>query len=150
WRTALVIRELEDDIISLRRFAPEQERLSAMMARKEELESDYSTVRLALQRKRHGYGPDRSATEEELEAEMLHLRERLLELDEEIAPLAREAGRLLNPNWRLLMRTGNHKSHCGRQGGRYSDVYTGRVSSFLHPTSDFYPRSHRGSLPHDL
>src|SRR5690606_27654099 len=40
WRTALVIRELEDDIISLRRFAPEQERLSAMMASKEELESD--------------------------------------------------------------------------------------------------------------
>src|SRR5690606_1586103 len=46
WRTALVIRELEDEIICLRRFGPQQEQLSEMMARKEELESDYSTVRL--------------------------------------------------------------------------------------------------------
>src|SRR5690606_33791863 len=149
WRTALVIRELEDEIICLRRFGPQQEQLSEMMARKEELESDYSTVRLALQRKRNGYGPQHPASEEELETEMQRLREALLALDAEIAPLAREAGHLLNPNWGLLMRAGNDKSHFARQVERYADVYTGRVSNFLHHTPFVYLRSHRGSLPHD-
>jgi len=32
---------------------------------------------------------------------------------------------------------------------RYADIYTGRVSNFLHHTPFVYLRSHRGSLPHD-
>lgn len=149
WRTALVIRELEDEIISLRRFADDQERLTEMMTRKEELESEYSTKRLALQRKRRGYGPQNEATAQELEQELKRLRDTLVALDDEIAPIAREAGQLLNPNWGLLMRAGNDKSHFARQMERYADVYTGRVSNFLHHTPYVYLRSHRGSLPHD-
>ena len=49
-----------------------------------------------------------------------------------------------------MMRTGIDKSHLARQVERYADVYTGRVSNFLHATPYAYLRSHRGSLPHDL
>ncbi len=47
------------------------------------------------------------------------------------------------------MRTGKDKSHLARQIERYADIYTGRVSNFLHQTPFVYLRSHRGSLPHD-
>ncbi|MEX0821805.1 MAG: HAD-IG family 5'-nucleotidase [Rhodothermales bacterium] len=149
WRTALVIRELEDEIVAMRQFAEGRDRLSSLMARKEELEAEYSRIRLALQRNRSGYGPQVEASAEELKAELQRVRERVIEVDEQVVPLAEETGRLLNSNWGLLMRAGNDKSHLARQIERYADVYTGRVSNFLHHTPFVYLRSHRGSLPHD-
>lgn len=149
WRTALVIRELEDEIVAMRRFADDQERLARLMNEKESLEAEYSRIRLTLQRKRAGYGPQVDASIPDLEDELAGVRERVIAVDDEVAPLARETGRLLNPNWGLLMRAGNDKSHLARQIERYADIYTGRVSNFLHHTPFVYLRSHRGSLPHD-
>lgn len=53
WRTALVIRELEEEVREQRAFAPTQEELSCRMAAKEGLEHRYAALRLALQRRRH-------------------------------------------------------------------------------------------------
>ena len=150
WRTALIIRELEDEIIAMRRFEEDQRRLTELMGQKEKVEALYSDIRLAIQRKRRRYGPQAEEPVELLEQQLAQARADVLALDHEIAPLAQEAGRLLNPNWGLLMRTGNDKSHFARQMERYADVYTGRVSNFLHHTPYVYLRSHRGSLPHDV
>ena len=150
WRTALILRELEEELGALDAFEPTQERLTAMMAQKVQMESEYSAYRLALQRARNTYGPGEARPPEEIEADMAAHREKLLALDAEIGPLARAASELHNPNWGLMMRTGNDKSHLARQVERYADVYTGRVSNFLHATPYAYLRSHRGSLPHDL
>ncbi len=150
WRTALVIRELEDEMVAMQRFAEDQKRLSALMAEKEELEAQYSRIRLALQRKRSGYGPQLESSAAELEERLADVRERVIAVDKKVAPLAKATGGLLNPNWGLLMRAGNDKSHLARQIERYADIYTGRVSNFLHHTPYVYLRSHRGSLPHDF
>ena len=149
WRTALILRELEDELDALEAFADTQERLSAMMAQKIQMESEYSAYRLALQRARADYGPDEARPPAEIEADMTKHRAKLLALDAEIGPLARASAQLHNPNWGLMMRTGNDKSHLARQVERYADVYTGRVSNFLHATPYAYLRSHRGNLPHD-
>ena len=77
------------------------------------------------------------------------LREELVILDNQIAPLAAEAWRLLNSRWGLLMRTGNDRSHFARQIERHADIYTSRVSNFLYQTPFVYLRSPRTSLPHD-
>ncbi|MEP0547466.1 MAG: HAD-IG family 5'-nucleotidase [Rhodothermales bacterium] len=148
WRTALILRELEEELDALESFEATQERLAAMMEKKVQMEAEYSAYRLALQRTRNGYTAEaRSAAE--IEADMAKHRAKLLALDEEIGPLARASATLHNPNWGLMMRTGNDKSHLARQVERYADVYTGRVSNFLHATPYAYLRSHRGSLPHD-
>ena len=149
WRTALVVRELEDEIAALQRFNNKQEELSSMMQQKEELEAEYSALRLRLQRSRQQYGPEPGCDEAVVEQEMNALRDRLVALDEQIAPLARASSRLINTNWGPLMRTGKDKSHFARQVERYADIYTARVSNFLHHTPFKYLRSHRGSLPHD-
>ncbi len=48
------------------------------------------------------------------------------------------------------MRAGTDKSHLARQIEASADVYTARVSNFLHYTPFVYLRSDRGSLPHDI
>ncbi len=149
WRTALVVRMLEEELGALEAFKPKQEELASMMAKKEQLEHSFSCVRLALQRLELGYGEQPAATASELKQRMSALREELVALDAHIGPLAKASSELVNPRWGLLLRTGNDKSHLARQIERYADVYTSRVSNFLAVTPFAYLRSPRGSLPHD-
>ncbi len=149
WRTALILRELEQELAALEAFRPQQEELVALMEEKVCLESVLSQGRLGLQRLQSGYGPKPAASAAALRESATELRGRLVALDERIAPLARSAGELLNRNWGLLMRAGNDKSHLARQVERYADIYTSRVSNFLFETPFVYLRAPRGSLPHD-
>jgi len=149
WRTALVVRELEAEIAEFQSFADQQEELSSLMKEKEGLEAEFSARRLQRQRLREGYGTVQDHEVEDLEREMGNLRSRLTALDKRIAPLAKASSQLVNEYWGPLMRTGKDKSLFARQVERYADVYTGRVSNFLHHTPFTYLRSHRGSLPHD-
>ena len=149
WRTALVLRPLEAEIEALDAWRGEQQRISAMMAEKERLEAYFSALRLERQRNEHGYGPQTDRTADWLGATIAATRERLVALDAEIAPLAAESSRLVNPRWGPLMWAGNDKSHLARQIEASADVYTARVSNFLHYTPFVTLRSPRGTLPHD-
>ena len=149
WRTALILRELEAEVEAIHAFGPTEALLAGRMQEKEALEATQAQLRLELQRKRDGYGPQVDDSEEELERRMHELRTRLVGLDAEIAPLAKAAVEVLNPGWGLLTRAGNDKSHLARQIERYADIYTSRVSNFLYATPFVYLRSRRGSLPHD-
>jgi 5'-nucleotidase len=149
WRTALILRELEEEIRALEAFRSEEVLLARRMEEKERLESEQCSVRLAEQRLRQGYGPEPTEAREVLLRRAEALRQKVDALDAEIAPRARAATELNNPRWGLMMRAGNDKSHLARQVESYADVYTSRVSNFLHATPFLYLRSPRGSLPHD-
>lgn len=149
WRTALVVRELEDEIEAVDGFAPEQAKLIALMEAKERLESQYCSIRLAAQRIRQGYGPRENVEIRDLHRQMSELHSSIVDIDSRLAPIAQASAQLLNKNWGLLMRTGIDKSHLARQIERYADIYTARVSNFLHVTPSAFLRSSRGSLPHD-
>ena len=149
WRTALVLRPLEDEIEAFDAWRGEQERLTALMAEKERLEAYFSALRLERQRNEAGYGPQTERGAGWLSDRIAHARERLLTIDAEIAPLAAASSRLVNPRWGPLMWAGNDKSHLARQIEASADVYTARVSNFLHYTPFVYLRSPRGTLAHD-
>ncbi len=149
WRTALILRELEDEITATAGFEHIQDELSHLMAQKEDLEFRHSQARLMLQRKRGRYGPEVDAPVNQLERKLSKLRSQISNLDEKIAPLAVSFGELSNRRWGPLMRGGNDKSHMARQVERYADIYTSRVSNFLYHTPFLYLRAPRGSLPHD-
>jgi 5'-nucleotidase len=83
-------------------------------------------------------------------AEIRALRSRLVDLDQRIAPLARQSSELLSARWGPLMRCGNDKSHLARQIERRADVYMSRVSNLLAYTPFAYLRAPRVSLPHEL
>lgn len=149
WRTALILREMEDEVRALEEFASDEAKLGALMEEKEHLEAQSFDLRLLLQRRRDGYGPVEGASTEAITAKLHELRTRLTALDAAIGPLAKRASELVNETWGLLTRAGNDKSHLARQVERYADIYTSRVSNFLHATPFVYLRSRRGSLPHD-
>jgi hypothetical protein len=149
WRTALVLRELEDEIAAHTAFKPTQRRLDELMGRKEVLEEEFERRRLDQLRLRKGYGPQPSEPADVVLAEISRLREQLAALDDEIAPLARATAELHNPRWGMLMRAGKDKSHLAWQVEQHADIYTSRVSNLLHVTPYAYLRSPRGSLPHD-
>jgi hypothetical protein len=144
-----VLRELEEEVKAIEAFRPIEIELSRRMVEKERLEAEACQLRLAVQRKRAGYGPRPSRPETELFAALQAVQARLEALDKEIAPMAKASSELSNPVWGLLTRAGNDKSHLARQVERYADIYTSRVSNFLAATPFVYLRSPRGSLPHD-
>ena len=148
WRTALVVRELEKELEGLSAFRTGQTQLDAAMADKGLLEHQLSILRLAHLRNTRepppGYDSEASA------AEIRALRGRLVDLDQRIAPLAKQSNELLNARWGPLMRCGNDKSHLARQIERYADVYMSRVSNLLAYTPFAYLRAPRVTLPHEV
>ena len=149
WRTALILRELEEEIDYAWAFRENERQLSVLMTEKERLEALNCHTRVELQRKRDEYGPQPKESEEALQARINSVRTQLEALDHKIGPLARASQELANPIWGVLMRAGNDKSHLAFQVERYADIYTSRVSNFLQATPFVYLRSPRGSLPHD-
>ncbi len=149
WRTALILRELEEDLVATAAFAAEQARLSQLMEQKQKMEFESYRLRLQLQRKDAGYGPRVELGVGQMRQRLGQLRAEQEQMDEQIGPLARAAGEVGNPRWGLSLRAGNDKSQLARQVERYADIYTSRVSNFLYQTPFAYLRSAPGRLPHD-
>jgi HAD superfamily 5'-nucleotidase-like hydrolase len=149
WRTGLVLRELEDDMLAEERSRPEQDELAALMREKEALERVQCQLRLLQQRWRVRYGPEPELASEEIGERTHDVRAQLTALDERVAPLAAKAASVGSARWGLLLRAGNDKSQLARQIERYADFYTSRVSNLLYATPFAYLRSRRGNLPHD-
>jgi HAD superfamily 5'-nucleotidase-like hydrolase len=151
WRTALILRELEDELKATNNFRDQQAELERLMVEKEALESRGCQIRVELQRKRDHYAGAEfdDLNESEKQTELETLRTQLIAMDQKISPLAQASSSLSNSSWGLLMRTGNDKSYLAYQVERYADIYTSRVSNLLSTTPFAYLRSARGSLPHD-
>jgi HAD superfamily 5'-nucleotidase-like hydrolase len=157
WRTALVLRELEQEIEQEQAFAPDQRKLQLMMQQKERIEREQCLLRLSLQRLEH-QAPLPPLLPAELRApgqtqaiqeRLRTLRQEVEALDLGIAPLAARASELTNGNWGPLLRAGNDKSQLARQIEGHADIYTSRVSNLGWLTPFGYLRAARGSLPHD-
>ena len=149
WRTALVLRELEQEIAATEAFAERQQQLTALMAEKGKLEFAFCQARVAKMRAEAKYGPEPEMSPQQLDAAMGELREKLADLDHKIAPLAKSSAELSHPLWGPLLRAGNDKSLLTRQLERSADIYTSRVSNLLYETPFAYIRSRRSPMPHD-
>ncbi len=149
WRTALILRELEEEIEILDGFLDRENELVRLMRRKERLEGRMDRARLELQRLEMGYGPAVTVPRHRLKERIRRLERSIEELDEAIAPLAREASQLGNPYWGPLLRAGRDKSLLARQLESSADIYSSRVGNFLYATPFAFFRAPRGTLPHD-
>ncbi|KAL6763622.1 putative cytosolic purine 5-nucleotidase [Haematococcus lacustris] len=151
WRTALIIRELEEEIDSLALGRPHRDQLKEMMNKKELVGDVFNQLRLARQRFVAGHNNLQSFDDEDGVNETLAQLLMVMEaLDESIGPMLEQDGQHFNSRWGYLSRAGlNDKSQLCRQIEKYADLYTSRVSNFLRYTPYMYFRSPSQSLAHD-
>jgi HAD superfamily 5'-nucleotidase-like hydrolase len=149
WRTALILRELEDELCAIEALTPVEAELADLMGRKTELERRYRDVQLELLRETASYGSRTGRAAADIETELDELWTEIATLDERVAPLARRSAKAYNPRWGTPLRAGYDTSLLARQIERSADVYTSRVSNFLYATPFAYLRAARASMPHD-
>ncbi len=106
WRTALVVRELENELAELNRFSVKQAELSRLMNEKEQLEFQSIQLSLKIQRVEVNYGPVPDLDVAEAKRKLQELRTSITEIDEKIKPLAIKARQSFNYHWGNLTRAG--------------------------------------------
>ncbi|KAM1086403.1 hypothetical protein ACFX2B_011914 [Malus domestica] len=154
WRTALVCRELEEEYSALIQSGGHRAALVDLINQKEVVGDLFNQLRLASQRQTKGRPAQTLAAtnleDQELSESMQKLLIVMQRLDQKIAPMLEADGELFNKRWGFLSRAGFwDKSHLMRQIEKYADIYTSRVSNFLHYTPFMYFRSQEQTLAHD-
>lgn len=149
WRTALVLRELEEDVRAIESQRGDQAQLASLMREKTALEERLAWLRLDALRRRTERERIIDGPAEDVDAEISALRQEVMEVDQQVSPLAGAAATVPHPRWGAIMRAGIDKSHIARQIERYADIYLSRVSNLLWATPYAYFRSPKSSLPHD-
>ncbi len=149
WRTALVVRELEDEVAIQESFVEQQHQIAELMEKKRELEFRQSQLRLLREREESGGPASPRLSGRALKRELGDMRESLRKIDEELTPLAVAASSLSQSDWGLLMHAGGDKSYLARQVERHADIYTSRVSNLLYETPYAFFRPRYPVLPHE-
>ncbi|KAK9080074.1 hypothetical protein SSX86_001749 [Deinandra increscens subsp. villosa] len=154
WRTALICRELEEEYKALIHGREHRAMLVELINQKEVVGDLFNQLRLAFQRRNEGRPAQTMAATHMDDKELTESVQRLLivmqRLDEKIAPMLEEDGEHFSKRWGYLSRAGLwDKSHLMRQIEKYADIYTSRVSNFLHYTPFMYFRSQEQTLAHD-
>jgi len=151
WRTALILRELEEEVLSEQLFVVEQRQLEQFMRQKIAIDEEQAALRVALLRISQGQALPMGVPKghDELQDRLRSLRQESEQLDAQITPLAQASGRMGHEVWGPAMRAGNDKSRLAREIEGHADIYMSRVSNLLHVTPYGYLRGARGSLPHD-
>ncbi|XXG84710.1 hypothetical protein AAC387_Pa10g2170 [Persea americana] len=154
WRTALICRELEEEFDALVHSQGHRAALVELIHQKEVVGDLFNQLRLGLQRRTKVRPAQTLAATNMDDQELTERMQKLLfvmqRLDEKIAPMLEADGEHFSKRWGFLSRAGLwDKSHLTKQIEKYADIYTSRVSNFLHYTPFMYFRSQEQTLAHD-
>lgn len=140
WRTALVLEELEAEIVSYHKTEPAMREIHQLMKEKEILEKQLvDMVSLKIE-------TGKTVDEEKLR----QLRDRVHELDVYIGQLIAASQSLFNVRWGELMRAGNEESYLAYQTDRFACIYMACLGDLLKHSPRTYFRAIRRPLAHEL
>lgn len=172
WRTAMIVQELEQELLHHSRVEEPLQQLEVLERRRNRIDAEQRYQQLLQQRLAQvaqgtttGAGPGEpsavplgpgSIGAATLKAAAGELARRLSELhessrlaDEEIERLELDIEHVFNPYWGPLFKAGTENSRLGEQVESYACLYTSRVSNFLSYSPFYYFRSPREHLPHE-
>jgi HAD superfamily 5'-nucleotidase-like hydrolase len=152
WRTALIVREIEEELESRQKHAKDLQldhelrwRLSHLGYRMDHLRDAIAIAEKARREQNHSGHPDidnlRVALREVTGAHRSILRQE--------ADLAESIDRRLNPCWGSFFKQGTTKSRFSSQLESYACLYTSRVSNFGHYGSNHYFRVLEDQMIHE-
>lgn len=139
WRTAMVIEELEQEIVSDEKAAPLNHEIELLMEKKEPFENELTQI--MTQKIDRGALDDSRANE---------LQKSITDIDGQISFLIKKQQQLYNLHWGQLMRAGNEESYFAYQVERYACVYMPKLLNLLELSPRTYFRAPRRLLPHEM
>ena len=157
WRTAMIIQELEGEIIAHDSCSEDFARAEHLEEVHDRLEDElrfYQTRFKELSRKQNGNGSDGGHPHEGERTRMKRaidrVRARLRQADAELYAIERRIDQRFHPYWGSLLKEENEESSFGAQVEEYACLYTSRVSNFLLYSPQQYFRSPRDEMAHEL
>lgn len=139
WRTAMVIEELTQEMVSDEKAIPINLEIEQLMDKKEPFEDELT--RIMTSKIDRGSLDDARANE---------LQKIITDIDGQISALIKKQQLLYNQNWGQLMRAGNEESYFAYQVDRYACVYMTKLSDLLELSPRMYFRAPRRLLAHEI
>jgi HAD superfamily 5'-nucleotidase-like hydrolase len=159
WRTAMIVPELEQELLVTERIAPDLARLQEAIETRDQVDAEEQTARLTVGRLQ-GLLEDRDDAETDrssIRRRIDELRERLKSIQREkaevgqiVASLDEACSLAYNRHWGMLFREGNQITRFAHQVKDFACIYTSRVSNFLNYPPNTYFRTKTERMPHEL
>ncbi|MBP7669054.1 MAG: HAD-IG family 5'-nucleotidase [Candidatus Eisenbacteria bacterium] len=156
WRTAMIIRSLEDEIALLAAAAPEWKVLDQLERKIDRLAATRDYLERAVAGEINTKALRRLLRTAGVAGGRRRLREDLRAVQDQLRAISREAWlreaaveASFNPHWGPIFRAGRETSHFGKQVEEFACIYTSRVSNFLnYPMTKYFVTSHE-FMPHE-
>ena len=165
WRTAMIIQELETEVLAYESckddFARNEVLADIRERQEDELRFFQTRFKELTRRIEHSSGAAHEKANGvklvELEAERSRVkravdrvRGRLRQVDAEMVVIERRIDQRFHPFWGSLLKEANEQSSFGSQVEEYACLYTARVSNFLSYSPQQYYRSPRDEMAHEI
>ena len=138
WRTAMVLEELEQEVINNEKAEPLVKEIEKLMKFKEPLEDKYTELMT-----------EKSENKSIKDEEINELQEKISVVDTQISQLIKKQQVIYNLQWGQLMRSGNEESYLAYQVERYACVYMSKLSDLVTLSPRTYYRAPRRPLSHE-
>jgi 5'-nucleotidase len=161
WRTAMIIQELESEILAYEQcrddFARAEELEDAHEHSEDDLRYYQSRFKELSRQIDHAEIKPNGVSISSLEGERARVkravervRGRLRQTQAELREIETRSDALFHPYWGSLLKEGNEQSSFGAQVEEYACVYTSRVSNFMAYSPQQYFRSPRDVMAHEI
>jgi len=160
WRTAMIIQELEEELLQQRLVEEQLQKLEALERTRHRIEAELRYEQLLGQRLRRlpKEDPQRQLVTEDAQLEQAQeeirkrseaMRSLIRQTDDDMDRLELQIEQAFNPYWGPLLKAAAENSRFGQQVEDFACVYTSRVSNFLQYAPFQHFRSPRDHLPHE-
>lgn len=157
WRTALVIRDLEDEIVNLQQTRGMRRRLLFMERRIDRMDEWRDFLERVLEgrvpsavRRRVLHGARGKELRSQGPLRLRVLQRRIERAAVEMRHLEAEIEARFNEHWGPLFRAGREGSHFAQQVERFACIYTSRVSNFANYPMEKYFIAPHTYMPHEI
>ena len=153
WRTAMVVQEIEGELLRTDELREERARLDAIEHELVRINEEIA-FELGLARRLHALDAPEGDAEvqaafDEIKRTQSQLRARRQTVLQELWQVERQLESEFNRYWGLLFKMGNENTILGEQIEVYACIYTSRVENLVHYSPMHYFRAPRQPMPHE-
>jgi len=141
WRTAMVLEELEEEVLKYKTSEDLQKEIDDSMEEKLPLEDEI--VEKQSLRIENGLSPAQDKEIQELQA-------KVAVMDKKIGELIRKHQASFNAYWGEVMRAGNEESYFAYQTERFACIYMAKLSDLMSLSPRTYFRAPRRPMAHEI